>query len=270
MLKWIKLYWKAAMGFGIIVFLLLSMVTYQECSISKLREETREAETEAKVAEQVVKDAEKRAEEVARRTEEQLRQVNQIIADMRKAVDESRARERVALSNLRQMVVTRDMQIDSVRSDTDSELTFSLGEMVPQLYPENTGAQVSYTTSGILINRMAAEAFKKSLLETASRRVEDIQLREVISEKDMQMEKLETIIEQRNVSLVAIGDRVTALEEHVQSLVSSSEAKDRQIEALIAELKAERRKNFWSKWYGRSLTVAALVGGMVIGGMVAG
>lgn len=270
MIDWLAKYWKAAAVFGMVMLLLLSAMVYQECSIRRLKEETEKAQQQVKEAEQAVTDATRKADEVARQTEQQLRQANQIIADMRKAVDESRARERQVLNNLRQMVTERNVQIGSVRDDTDQELVLSVNRMVPEVYPDNSEAWISNTDRGILINRAAAEAFKKSLLETSSRRLEEEQFKQVMAEKDEQMARLEEIVNQRDLSLTALNNRVTALEQQVNTLVASSEAKDRQIEALMDELKAERRRNFWSKWYGRTITIAALVGGVLIGGAIAG
>jgi hypothetical protein len=43
---------------------------------------------------------------------------------------------------------------------------------------------------------------------------------------------------------------------------------EKRISALEAELKAEKRKNFWTTWKGRTIQIAAFAGGMVLGSAI--
>lgn len=235
----------------------------------KLAAETELAKQEAAASKAIADEAAKEAEKVAEETAEKLKIADQMISQMREAVEASRRRENVAVANLNRISTDRMASFGSIARETNPQLSSSTEELAFSVYPNESGSIIiTNTPTGVLLNRTAAEVFKKALIETSSRREAEKQYLQVIDERGEQIKRLEEVIAQKDVSLEALSGRITALENQVVTLTASYEANNRVIEKLEKELEAEKRKNFWNKWYGRIFTVAGFTAGLLIGGAI--
>lgn len=246
------------------MLIFLGIIGYQEIRVRRLAEESRQAELTAARERARAEDAEERVREVTEETARRLAEADRLITQMRASLESARASERAALASRQQILTRRDVDIGSVATETDMALANSMQTLAERLYP-GEGSTVLATSDGFYLDRAGAEVFAKSLIETGSRREEVATLEQVAEQRLEQINSLEAILGQKDDSLEALNTRMSALEDQVLSLQRSNLAYRGQVEALEDELRARKRKNFWSRWGNRSLSVAALVAGVFIG-----
>lgn len=244
-----------AIAVGAVLLLLVAGNIYSYISLSKARERSRIAEIER--AEALAS-----AEEVARQAGVQIAAATKRANDALVEVEAARQRERIALNQISRIVNERSQAVSQVSTDTDTKLAESTADLARATYPEETrDITVLSTPTGFVMSRAAMEAYKTSLIERSSLTEEILAFQDLTEQKQQQIDQL--------LAAVSAGqDKFSALEKRVASLENVKLADEKRISALEAELKAEKRKNFWTTWKGRTIQIAAFAGGMVLGSAI--
>jgi hypothetical protein len=244
-----------AIAVGAVVLLLIAGNVYSYISWTKAAERSRIAEIER--AEALAS-----AEEVARQAGEQIAAATRRADEALAEVGRAKQRERAALNQISNIVKERTDAMSKVSTDTDPTLALSTADLARATYPEETREiKILSTPTGFVMTRAATEAYKRSLIERTSLTEEISALREINLEKQNQIDQLLAVVR-------AGEDKYTALEARVASLENVKLFDEKRISALEAELKAEKRKNFWTTWKGRTIQIAAFAGGMVLGSAI--
>lgn len=243
---------KIAIASGIAVLLVLATINiYTYYSLGKARDAARQAELERAAA--IAK-----VEEQTREAEARIRQAEERTTSALRIAEEANRNAAAAISRVAEIRTQRQQDLAQIPRLTDTGLTVAARAGSLSAYPDSIGSEVAFAEDGFHVSREFLEASTRGFTEVLSLRQENRELETAVESLRSQTTALLEALEGRKDATQILEGRVAGLEE-------LRVADDNRIRALEGELRAEKRKNFWGRWYGRTLTAAAFVAGGIIG-----